>query len=394
MLFSKWFPFAVLTRPPSLLISLLRRNLRAACPVYLLGFLFFAAGCRHLHHQSAPDMVYVSARGNLYLHDRVAVVSNRVAEVENGEALQVLERAGRFFRVKTAKGQEGWIEQTAVVDHTIYDQFAQLAAANKNDAVVATGTLDDQLYMHLLPGRSTQHFYLIPAHTRVDLLARASAPKAPLLGAAQTAKPEKVVPGLPETPPPAMEDWWLARDSRGRTGWLLGSRVYVNVPDEIAQYAEGQQIVGAYLLKKVEDPESSFPNHQAPEYLTLEAPLSAGRPFDYNEVRVFTWSVRHHRYETAFRLRPIAGFLPVQTGTQTGPNGADVPTFSFVIAENDNVVTDPATGITRPAAPRTIRYQMVDTVVKRIGPDVAPIHLLDRGERKRKAEARKRARRR
>lgn len=339
-------------------------------------------------------MVYVAARGNLYLHDRVAVVSNRVAEVENGEPLQVVERAGRFIRVKTAKGQVGWIEQTAVVDHTIYDQFAQLAAANQNDAIVATGTLDDELYMHVLPGRSTQHFYLLSAHTRVELLARASAPKSPAQNAVQAPTRVEAVPGLPQPQPPVMEDWWLARDPRGRTGWVLGSRVYVNVPDDIAQYAEGQQIVGAYVLRKVEDPESSFPNHEAPEYLTLEAPLSAGQPFDYNEVRVFTWSVRHHRYETAFRMRPIAGFLPVRTGTAPGPNGTEIPTFSFVIADNGNVITDPATGITRPASPRTIQYEMIDTVVKRIGPDMAKIPLLDRGERKHKLEARRRAHRR
>jgi hypothetical protein len=362
--------------------------------VYLTFFLLFVMGCGRVHHASPPDMVYVAARGNLYLHDRVAVVSNRVAEVENGEPLQVVERAGRFIRVKTAKGRVGWIEQTAVVDHSIYDQFAQLAAANKSDPIVATGTLDDELYMHALPGRNTQHFYLLPAGTKVELLARASAPKSPAQTGIQSARKVEAVPGLPQSQPPIMEDWWLARDPRGRTGWLLGSRVYVNVPDDIAQYAEGQQIVGAYVLKKVEDPESSFPGHQAPEYLTLEAPLSAGQPFAYNEVRVFTWSLRHHRYETAFRLRPIAGFLPVQTGTAPGPNGTEVPTFSFVIGDNDNVVTDPTTGITKPASPRTIQYEMIDTIVKRIGPDTAKIPLLNRGEAKRKREAHKRARRR
>ena len=340
-------------------------------------------------------MVYVSVRGNLYLHDRVAVVSNRVAEVENGEPLQVIERAGRFFRVKTAKGAEGWIEQSAVVDSGIYDQFAQLAAANKNDPIVATGTLDNDLFMHVLPGRMTQHFYLEPASTKVELLARASAPQYPAQSSAPAPKSvagARAVPGLPQAQPQVMEDWWLGRDSRGRTGWMLGSRIYVNVPDDIAQYAEGQQIVGAYMLKKVFDPESSFPDHMAAEYLTLEAPLKSGQPFDYNEVRVFTWSVRHHRYETAFRLRPIAGFLPVTTGTASGPKGDETPTFSFVIADNANVITDPATGITRPAAPRTIRYQMIDTVVKRIGPDMGPVPLLNHAAN-RKAKPRKRARR-
>lgn len=392
MLFSEWFPLVVSMRSQYLLVCSPRPKLRAVPSALLLLLLWMAVGCGHLQHKSSPDMVYVSARGNLYLHDRVAVVSNRVAEVENGEALQVIDRAGRFLRVKTAKGQEGWIEQSAVVDNTVYDQFARLADANKNVPVVATGTLDDPLYMHVLPGRATQRFYLEAANTKVELLARASAPKNPTPEQAQVAKPTqdaKAVPGLPQAEPPMLEDWWLARDQRGRTGWVLGSRVYVNVPDDIAQYAEGQQIVGAYMIKKVLDPDSSFPDHLAPEYLTLEAPLKSGQPFDYNEVRVFTWSVRHHRYETAFRLRPIAGFLPVTTGTMNVAKIGEVPTFSFVIADNANVVTDPATGITRPASPRTLHYQMIDTVVKRMGPDMAPIPLLEHGKRKEAARRRR-----
>ncbi len=344
-------------------------------------------------------MVYVSARGSLYLHDRVAVVSNRVAEVQNGEPLEVIERVHRFLRVKTPQGQEGWIEESAVVDSTVYDGFEKLAEANKDDPIIATGTLDDELYMHVLPGRASRHFYLLPVKTKVELLARASAPKsstpAPLPPATQTAKPAASdagtaapVPGLPQQAPPAMEDWWLVRDAKGHTGWMLASRIYVNVPDSIAQYCEGQQIVGAYVLKKVVDPEADYPNHEVPEYLTLEAPLGSGRPNDFSEVRIFTWSVRHHRYETAFRLRPIAGFFPVRTGMDHGKDGSEIPTFSFQIAANENLVTDPATGITRPASPRTIEYQMIDTVVKRTGADIAPIPLLGRDEKKQKERVR------
>jgi len=402
MLSSNWFPLAVLRRLQDIHAAVFRRIPRAVAPLLLLGFLSFVPGCERFHPQFHREMVYVSARGNLYLHDRVAVVSNRVAQVQNGEPLEVIERVHRFLRVKTQQGQEGWIEESAVVDSTVYDGFEKLAETNKDDPIIATGTLDDELYMHILPGRATQHFYLLPAKTKVELLARASAPKSstpPPPALAQTAKPAasdagaaSSVPGLPQPAPPAMEDWWLARDTKGHTGWMLASRIYVNVPDSIAQYCEGQQIVGAYVLKKVVDPEADYPNHEVPEYLTLEAPLGSGRPNDFSEVRIFTWSLRHHRYETAFRLRPIAGFFPVRTGMDHGKDGSEIPTFSFQIAANENLVTDPATGITRPASPRTIEYQMIDTVVKRTGADTAPIPLLNRSEKKQKEQVRHRRR--
>jgi hypothetical protein len=66
-----------------------------------------------------------------------------------------------------------------VIDEKTYDGFVQLAAESKNDPVAATATLSVDLAMHLLPGRETKRFYLLPGNTKVQLLVRATAPKKP-----------------------------------------------------------------------------------------------------------------------------------------------------------------------------------------------------------------------
>ena len=390
-------PRAVLNHLPNPIASLQRRM--RAIPLILLLMAGFVpiTGCGRLRHEQ-KEMVYVAIR-QTYLHDRVAPVSNRVCEVTNGQALQVMEHGRRFLKVKTDKNEIGWIEERAVIDAKTYGSFEQLSSAHKDDPIAATATLRDDLAMHILPGRETDRFYLLPGNTKVQLLARASAPKKAAaafgsLPSAAAAKPgdgKKTATPLdgtkvgsttgsgsaaiaaPPAEPPVMEDWWLARDAQGRTGWLLASRLDVDVPDEVAQYAEGQRIVGAWTLTKVTDPESNLPDHQVPEYLMVLTPGS-GLPFDFDQVRVFTWSVKKHRYETAFRLHPIQGYLPVRVFTQTTPKGT-VPAFNFQLAGNSDVTTDPATGITRPANPRTINYQMIDTQVRRTGPDMGPIQL-------------------
>ena len=376
------------------------RRSRAARLLALGCALAALAGCNRFRHTSY-DTVYVSARQS-YLHDRVAAVSARVAPVTNGQKLQVLDRNRRFLKVKTEKNEIGWLEERSVIAGPVYDAFAKLGDDHRNDPVTAQASLRDELFMHLTPGRNTEHFYLIPANTKVQLLARASAVRttpgqaqprpitpqpspqqnqnkpatAPQKPAQPAAAANQTTANQPATstvqpPAPILEDWWLVRDPQGHTGWLLSSRLDVDVPDEIGLYAEGQRIVGAWVLATVEDDESQAANHQVPEYLTLMSPLKSGLPYDFDQIRVFTWNVRKHRYETAFRQRDLQGYLPIKVTPRASGNGP--ASFSVTISADGNVKTDPATGITRPVSSRTLNYQLIDTSVRRVGPDFGPL---------------------
>ena len=97
-----------------------------------------------------------------------------------------------------------------------------------------------------------------------------------------------------------------------------------DVPDAIAGLAEGQKIVGAYVLKKVADPGANVAGNQVPEYVAFLSSWKDGLPYDFDQVRVFTWNTKKHRYETAYRERNLAGYLPVSV-TQASPSNQDTP---------------------------------------------------------------------
>jgi SH3-like domain-containing protein len=366
--------------------SLLRRNgsWRLAWLAICFALLTTLSGCTHLREQLKPEMVYVVAK-QTYLRDRVAAVSNRIALVANGEPLEVVEHGRRFLKVKTSKGEVGWIEDHMVIDQATFDQFSALQQQHAHDPVVATGVLRDDLYLHVKPGRDTERFYLLPENEKLQLLVRASVPKPQPQGLLPVAHPAVAIskskkPGkepLPGEPTVPMEDWWLIRDSHGQVGWILSRRLDVDVPDEIAGYSEGQKIVGAYVLARVHDEDSSLPDKLVPEYVSVTNAYKDGLPYDFNQVRVFTWNTKKHRYETAYRQRNLEGYLPVKVTEGKNAQGQPLPEFAITVATNDAVQLDPVTGAARPAQTEVLTYQLESGMVKRVSaagaPGAAPI---------------------
>ncbi len=353
------------------------------------------AGCSRLRHATSADYVYVAVK-QMYLRDRVAVVANRVGEVTNGEQLRVLEPGRRFLKVETPQGAVGWIESHAVIDQSEFDKFQDLGKQHAGQPAVATAILYNELYMHLEPGRKTQHFYLLHPNAKVSMLERASIPRVsagsvlglpeakpkprPVARAGKGHKQNFEAQFLPAVP---MEDWWLVRDTAGHTGWMLARDLAVDVPNDVAQYSENEKMVGAYILRTVNDPDSGKPNGAVPEYVTVLTPYKEGLPYDFDQVRVFTWDTRRHRYGTSFRQRNVVGFLPVkvtpgQANSATGPE----PTFSFQAAQPSDVSIDPQTGIAHAAHLETLTYRLEGNLVHRVLPPGAkPASVTPHAER-------------
>jgi hypothetical protein len=148
-------------------------------------------------------------------------------------------------------------------------------------------------------------------------------------------------------------------------GWVLARMVDMDVPLEIAQYAEGQRTVAFFVLNQVADGDK-----KVPQYLVALSEPKDGLPFDFNQIRVFTWNVKHHRYETAYREHNLNGVLPVTVSQENFDKEGMLPVFILRVKDDNGNITER-------------KYKMNSPIVRRV---LAP------GEVKQPSTSRKKSR--
>jgi Bacterial SH3 domain len=293
-----------------------------------------AAGCGKTIGKP-KEYAYVSAQ-DAFLRDQVAAVYKKVGEVHNGDRVEVLEKYRRFVRVRNEANEVGWVEERYLAGADVYEQCQRLAAEHAADPVQAPATTRYATNMHVTPERESDHLYQLKEGARVEVLARATSEKP----VPQGARPKPVVARKgkekEEAPSKPMEDWWLVRvppppgsTAPARVGWVLSRMVDLSVPIDIGQYSEGQRIIAFFVLNRVEDLDK-----QVPQYVVALNEPRDGLPYDYNQIRVFTWNVKKHRYETAYRERKLQGMLPIRVGEQEFDKEGKLPVFVLRVKDD------------------------------------------------------------
>lgn len=300
------------------------------------------------------------------LHPR----SPAAATVKHGERLEVLQRRRRFFRVRTPQSIEGWTDARQLLASSEMDRLRQAAEKAARLPSQGRATVFDALNMHTEPNRQSPSFEQIPERGSVELIANRLVARAPYLspilnlGVAEppprkkapkkkddrlpplplptppeppanwlemsrtTAAESGAAPRAEPTPAPAApgEDWSLVRTKDGKAGWVLTRALTMAIPDEVAQYAEGHRITSYFSLGEVRDGELT-------KATWLWTTLSrTQQPYQFDSFRVFVWSMRRHRYETAYIERNVEGYFPVSAQPE-------VPGFALILRDKDGALT-------------------------------------------------------
>ena len=302
----------------------------------------------------------------LILRKDLSSRSATMTTVRHGEQLQILETRRRFVRVRAADGSQGWTDANLLMSAGQMDGLKRLAAQAAALPSEGSAKVIEPLNVHTEPARMSPSVYQIaeggavevvghkvapihaPAPAATNLVRRTPdskkarakkgkepplipppSPAGPPANWEQLSRPRASdLPGYvaPEAAPVPTEDWSLVRMQDGNAGWVLSRMLFMAVPDEIAQYAEGHRITAYLPLGEIEDGGQTKQNW-------LWTTITPGNKCcEFDSFRVFVWSLKHHRYETAFVERNVSGFYPVQL---TAVPGSQEKGFSLVVQDKD-----------------------------------------------------------
>jgi hypothetical protein len=305
-----------------------------------------------------------TAPATLKLRAELGVQAPTTATLEHGARVEILETRRRFVRVRAANGAEGWTDSALLLTQAQIDDLKALAERANAIPSQGTATVYDALNVHTAASRSAPNVlqlqagetFEVVAHRVTPRIAAAPAARAVMIQKEQPEQRDKKKTDAPEmpraTPPllphnweqlsrprmadltkspalprqtPLADDWFLVRTPQGRAGWALMRAVLMQVPDEVAQYAERHLITSYHNLGETHTSKGERKNHWL--WTTLAKGL---QPYDFDSLRVFVYNSRRERYETALIERNLKGYFPVETST--APDGT---TISLLVEDKD-----------------------------------------------------------
>jgi uncharacterized protein YgiM (DUF1202 family) len=361
-----------------------RFSLRPAAISTLLLTLLGLAGCNK-DSSDTLGQAYVAPEA-LNLRRELGQKNSAVAVLRHGDRVSIIDVRRRFVKIRSRKGEEGWVDAIQLLSPEQMDQFKRDAQRAATMPSQGSATVFEALNIHLEPNRKSPAFTRISEGGSVVVLAHRAAPKnsdAPKSPNFLSDRPQppsrrqrkekqarsnsRLPPRPPAPKPPEnwqelsteridgaestadvkarkeqeatekkaaelkrpiiMEDWSLVRTKNNQSGWVLSRNLVMSIPDEVAQYAEGKRITSYFDLGSVPDEEKGVKHNW------LWTTASTVGPNDFDAWRVFLWNRRRHRYETSYRQRDVEGYFPVRVDP-SDPN-AFGRTFKLVTKDDD-----------------------------------------------------------
>jgi len=350
----------------------------------LVAALCLLASCRPTHSDSIGEG-YVAPQ-TLSLRRDLTTKNTTSVTLKHGDPVDIIDLRRRFVKVRTAAGDEGWVDAMQLLSRAQMNRMRQDAENARKLPSEGSAMVYETLNIHIEPSRQSPAFAKIKEGQYVSVLGhrlspRVAPPASPPALIHERSEPEsrkqrrekQRVKGPPSPAPPrapenwedlsteriegsespadakarreseaaarkleeskkpvALEDWTMVRTKDSQIGWVLTRNLSMAIPDEVAQYAGGARITSYFDLGEVKDEEKGVKHNW------LWTTASEQIEYDFDAWRVFLWNRRRHRYETSYRQRRVEGYYPVRVDP-ADPNVFG-RTFHLITKDDDGKV--------------------------------------------------------
>jgi hypothetical protein len=256
-------------------------------------FLVYAPG-----HTAPAEIAYVLPL-SVTVVDTPAQIRLDVTELRTGDLVQVLNRTRNWAHIRVVDGRTGWLELKDLIDSQTYQQGQQELRDMEKIQPQATGHTSNEVNLRLKPSREAPQLSLLAPNETVQVFGRRYLERAPKDADASPSTGDN-----DQTAPAANREAWYWVRAGIRGGWVLGRFITLDIPPEISHFAQSVNTVAWMVLGSVPDN-----GRMVPQYLVTDR---TGSPeFDFDHIRVFTWSLKSQQYVTAYVESNVPGFFPI-----------------------------------------------------------------------------------
>lgn len=306
-----------------------------------IATLFIAAGCQEI--DTVKRELLKKAQGNFLKkknpfvpRDGITIrqaslyqTANFNSEIMNKlpaeTPVNLLDKVGEFYRIRTRDGKEGYVEQKVVGGEDILLKTQELRKSIEGMPPQAEGVIKTKANFRLEPGRNHEVIEILPAGKKFEVYER-------IVTVRPSAQSEKIatrgrsgqivaeeVSGTEDVDDLKKDVWYKVKIEDGRVGYIYTHNMVLTPPEDLAKLVPFLRLVGWRPINGPDDPDLGAKNN----YIVAYAPIGKDPGCDYTKLYYVAWSTRLKKRTIAWR-NSTTGVLPITNYRSEGRPGFSI----------------------------------------------------------------------
>jgi len=245
--------------------------------------------------------------------------------------VQLVDKVGEYYRVRTRDGREGFVEHKVVGGQEVILRTQELRQSIEGMPVQAEGVTKTKANFRLYAGREHEVIEVLPPDKRFEVFERIVTIRptpARERSVTRGARPADGAVAAESCPPDeASEDtkkdvWYKVKIEDGRVGYLYTHNMTLVPPEDIARAVPFMRIVAWRRINVTDDPDLGAKSN----YLAAYAPIGRDPGCDFTKLYMISWSPKLKARTISWQQR-VDGILPISNFQSEGRPGFSVRTL-------------------------------------------------------------------